>query len=121
MTVEKTYVELANEVQELQKQLQELQQTYATVNSAKGDRAQMKESFEVSEELADGAEVCLTIDNDSLEKAIIHVCTSKVNDEHVNLTVEQFNQINNFLSKYNEAIFLYMQSLKDLESNEAVE
>lgn len=89
------YVEIVAKQEELTKELNELQQ-------ARIASAQSHENIEVEKEIGDlVASLTVAYENDD-------VCIEiQQGLETVAITVEQYNQINEFLGKYSDAVFSF--------------
>ena len=59
------------------------------------------------------------MDYDSRSLYIISL-TDTSDDDTVILSVDQFNKINQFLGKYNDAIFSYMSEITKVDADETV-
>ena len=97
------YVDIIARQSELEVEMQELQ-------AARIAAAQSHENIFAKEDISDNVSVELDINYDNMDASIINI------DDHAMeaalfLTVEQFNKINQFLGKYNDAIFSYMSEL----------
>lgn len=98
------YVEIIERQLELQKELQELQEK----------RIECAQSHEnvFTETETDNVSIQLAIDYESESDMIISL-QNKHDSEIINLSVVDFNEINQFLGMYNDAIFSYMNHLTD--------
>lgn len=100
------YVEIVTKQEELTKELNQLQQ-------ARIASAQSHENIEVNKDIQD-ATVSLFIDYSEDDVAIVINQDSSV----VSLTVEQYNQINEFLGKYSDAVFSFYSEKEAAEKVE---
>jgi len=103
------YVDIIARQEELEVEMKELQ-------AARIAAAQAHEDIIVSESIGNGASVELHIDYGTKDSDIIVLNK----DDGICLTVEQFNKINQFLGKYNDAIFSYMSEITKTEEVEEV-
>lgn len=94
------YVEIIARQEEIQAELVTLQEQ--RIASAQGH-----ESFNTESEV-DGTTVALSLDYDGRSDKII---TVSAGDQSVSLSVEDYNMVSQFLSKYNDAIFSYMSEI----------
>jgi len=102
------YVEIVAKQEELTKELNELQQ-------ARIASAQSHENITVSKDIGDlEASLFINYSEDDVEIVL------SSDSEAVNITVEQYNQINEFLGKYSDAVFSFY-SHKEKEAAEKVE
>ena len=106
------YVEIIARQEELQIELNELQE-------ARIKCAQSHEDITVELELGESITVELTMDYDSRSLGIITLTDTREGDI-VLLSVDQFNKINQFLGKYNDAIFSYMSEITKVDTDETV-
>jgi hypothetical protein len=99
------YVEIVAKQEELTKELNELQQ-------ARIASAQSHENIEVEKEIGDiVASLTVAYENDD-------VCIEiQQGESTVTISVEQYNQINEFLGKYSDAVFSFY-SHKEAEAGE---
>ena len=100
------YVEIVARQEELQTELQELQQ-------ARIKCAQSHEDVHADHE---GKSISVGLDLNYESKAT-EIITLKKGDDYVSLSVEDFNEINQFLGKYNDAIFSYMSEITKVEED----
>ena len=100
------FVEIVNRQLELQKELQELQQERIASDQAHEDVHADHEGESIS--------VGLDLKYESKATEII---TLKKGDTYVSLSVEDFNEINQFLGMYNDAIFSYMSEITKVEED----
>jgi len=96
------YVDIIARQEELEVEMKELQ-------AARIAAAQAHENVIVSESIGNGTSVELAIDYENMDSDIISLHEDK--SFSICLTVEQFNKINQFLGKYNDAIFSYMSEI----------
>ena len=106
------YVEIIARQEELQIELNELQE-------ARIKCAQSHEDVTAELDLGEGITVELTLDYDFRSLDIICLTDTSDNDM-VLLSVDQFNKINQFLGKYNDAIFSYMSEITKVDADETV-
>lgn len=102
------YVEIVARQEELQTELQELQQ--ARIKCA-------QDHEDVVAAHAGNVSIELTLKYDEKNSDIIYL--NKDGGE-VRLSVEDFNEINQFLGKYNDAIFSYMSEITKVEEDAEV-
>ena len=105
------YTEILARQEALAKEMDELQQ--ARVQCAKN-----KESLSVDQTLTSGLEIQIDLDYSTGDKDIF-LLTKTGDDTGMSFTVEDYNEISQFFSKYNDAIFSYMSEITKDETEEA--
>ena len=99
------FVEIVERQLELQKELQELQQ-------ARIASAQAHEDVHADHE---GESISVGLDLKYESKAT-DIITLKKGNDYLSLSVEDFNEVNQFLGMYNDAIFSYMSEITKVEA-----
>lgn len=115
---ENKYVELVDQMVEKATALQEMQKELHELGKAKDQEATTVEVLDVTEEVREGVDVVLSIDFSEEDAQVIHL-----NDRDggsVALSIEDFNNINQFLGRYNEVIFRFHNHLEATASLEAM-
>lgn len=115
---ENKYVELVDQLVEKATALQEMQRELQEVAKAKDQEATTVEVLEVREEVGPNLGVALNIDMSSSKADVIEISDEKGS---IFLSVEDFNNINQFLGKYNEVIFRFHNHLEAMKVQEDVE
>jgi hypothetical protein len=95
---------------ERQQELQELQQQRTAVS-------QQHENLSVNHTLTSGLEVQVDLDY-STTGSNIFLITNSGEDTGVTFSAEDYNEMSQFLSKYNDAIFSYMTETTKDEADE---
>tara|TARA_R110002153_G_scaffold1367_4_gene7049 strand:- start:137 stop:463 length:327 start_codon:yes stop_codon:yes gene_type:complete len=104
------YVEIIARQEELQIELNALQAE--RVASAQSHTSIATETH------GDGVTVGLTLDYKDLSEKVINVTTG---GQTVLLSVEDYNMISQFLSKYNDAIFSYMSEITKTDDDDSAD
>ena len=98
------YIEIVARQEELQKEMLELQE-------ARVASAQAHEDIQAEFATEEGVNVKLTMNYGSGDSDILMLDNYNEFDKAIHLTVGDFNEISQFLGKYNDAIFSYMSEL----------
>lgn len=110
------YVEIVARQTELEAEMMASNEELQDLQRARIACAQANEDLSITHEGA--VTVALTLDYSSDNKEIVAVTKG---DSTINLTVEDFNEINMFLNPYNDAIFSYMSNITKEEEDDADE
>ena len=103
------YTEILARQEELAKEMDELQQ--ARVQCAKN-----KESLTVETTLTSGIQLHVDLDYATTSKEVFMF---KLDGDTMYFGVEDYNEMSQFFSKYNDAIFSYMSEITKDETEEA--
>lgn len=107
--MENKYVELVKQMVAKAEAFQEIQSELRDLSAAKDQEATLVEQLEVSEKIGDSVDITLSVDFAGDSDKIIYLA---VPGGQISLSVEEFNDINNFLGKYNEVIMRYMNKVE---------
>ena len=107
---ENKYVELVDKLVEKAEAMQALQMEMQDLAMAKDQESTLVEKLYKVEKINDEVEVKLSIDFESDNDQVIYL----ENDDYegIALSIEDFNNINQFLGRYNEVIFRFHNHLE---------
>ncbi len=112
------YIEIITKQEALAAQMEANKAEFDELTKARIAVAQSHISLEAEHKVGD-LEIELDLDYDERGE---HILSLLRGDNHINLTVTEFNGISAFLGKYNDAIFSYMSEItKKVEDEEATD
>lgn len=112
------YVEIVDRQSVLEAEMMERQEELQKLQQERIACAKKHEDLHTSFALTSGGVVDLDLDYKSEDARIF---TLTVEGESVYFSPEDYNEMSNFFSKYNDAIFSYMSEIRKVEEDETVE
>lgn len=107
---ENKYVELVDQLVEKATAVHEMQVELQELSMAKDQEATTVDQLDVTHTVRDGLDAVLSIDFSSENDKVIHI--NDLDGYGASLSIEDFNEINQFLGRYNEVIFRFHNHLE---------
>ena len=108
------YVEIVNRQSVLEAEMMGRQEELQSLQQQRIACAQKHEDLATDLDLTSGGSVGLDLNYDSKESNIF---TMRFGYDFVSFSPEDYNEMSNFFSKYNDAIFSYMSEIRKVEED----